>query len=75
MVKKWKDDEMSLYFQKQPVELFFKNGVPKDFLNFTGKHLCWSFFLIKFRSKTLLRRDSNIDVFLGNLRNFQKHLV
>ena len=30
--------------------------------NFTGKHLCWSLFLIKlqaFRPATLLKRDSN----------------
>ena len=26
--------------------MFFKIGVPKYFAIFTGKHLCWSFFLI-----------------------------
>ena len=30
--------------QKQSLELFCKKGV---FRNFTGKHLCWSFFLIE----------------------------
>ena len=40
-----------------PVE----NGFLKNFANFTGKHLCWSVFLIKF-VKTLLKRDS-IQVF------------
>ena len=41
---------------------FFKTGVLKSFANFTGKHLCWSLFLIKvagLRSVTLLKRDSN----------------
>ena len=28
----------------------FKKGVFKNFATFTGKHLCWSFFLIKFLS-------------------------
>ena len=33
----------------------------KNFAIFTGKHLCWSFFLIKlaWRHATLLKRDSN----------------
>ena len=30
---------------KQPLEVFFKKGVPKNFTNFTGKHLCWSIYL------------------------------
>ena len=28
-------------------QMFFKTGVLKNFANFTGKHLCWSLFLIK----------------------------
>ena len=28
--------------------MFFEIGVLKNFVNFTGKHLCWSLFLIKF---------------------------
>ena len=42
-------------------------------LNFKGKHQWWSLFLTNlqtFRSATLLKRDSNADVFLWNLRNF-----
>ena len=27
--------------------MFLKIGVPKDFANFTGKHLGWSLFLLK----------------------------
>ena len=34
--------------------MFLKIGVLKDFANFTGKHLCWSFFLKKSRA---LRRE------------------
>ena len=48
-------------------------GVLKNFANFTGKHLCWSHFLIKLQawgSATLLKRDSNTDVFLWNKQNF-----
>ena len=57
--------------------MFFKIGVIKNFAIFTGKHLCWSLFLIKFqtwRQATLLKRDSNTCVFLCTLRNFQEHL-
>ena len=53
----------------------FKIGVLKNFAIFTGKHLCWSLFLIKvqtFRPATLLKRGCNTDVFLGILRNFSK---
>ena len=38
-------------------DMFHKIGIPKNFANFTGKHLCWSFFLIKLltlRPATLL---------------------
>ena len=52
---------------------FVKNGVFKNFTNFTGKYLCWSLFLTKlqvFRPATLLLKwDSNIGAFL-----WQKHL-
>ena len=43
-------------------------GVLKNFANLTGKHLCWSRFLIKLQARpaTLLERDSNTDVFLWN---------
>ena len=29
---------------------FCKKGVLKSFANFTGKHLCWSLFLIKLQA-------------------------
>ena len=44
------------------VQVFFKIGVLKNFRNFTGKHPCWSLFLIKLqvlRPATLLK--SNFD--------------
>ena len=50
-----------------------EKGLLKSFANFTEKHLCWSFFLIKLqtlRLVTILKRDSNTDVFLWCLRNF-----
>ena len=31
---------------------------------FTGKHMCWSLFLIKFRHVTLLKSNVNTGVFL-----------
>ena len=59
-----------------------KEGVLKNFSNFTRKHLCWSLFLIKLQawwSAILLQKDSNTGVFLWNLRNsentyFEEHL-
>ena len=33
--------------QKQPLKLFCEKGVLRNFANFTGKHLCWSLFLIE----------------------------
>ena len=50
-----------------------KTSVIKNFAIFTGKRLCWSLFLIKlqaFRSATLIRKDSNTDVFFWILQNF-----
>ena len=43
-----------------------KKGVFKNLRKFTGKHLCWSLFLIKlrvFRPATLLNSDSNTQIF------------
>ena len=31
-------------------QMFFKIGVTKNFAMFTGKHLCWSLFLIKMQA-------------------------
>ena len=34
-------------YKSSRLQLFFKIGVLKNFAIFTGKHLCWSLFLIK----------------------------
>ena len=44
---------------------FFKIGVLKNFANCTGKHLCWSFLVIKLQAlkpATLLKTDSNTGI-------------
>ena len=54
-------------------QMFFKIGVLKNFVIITGKQLCWKLFLIKlqtFRPVTLLKGDSNVDIFLWILRIF-----
>ena len=43
-------------------QMFFKIGVLKSFAMFTGKHMCWSPFLIKlqaWRPATLFKRSTN----------------
>ena len=63
--------------QKQWPKVFYKKAVLKNFAIFTGKHLCWSVFFIKwqnFSPATLLKRDSNTGLFLWVLRNFKEHL-
>ena len=54
-------------------QIFFKIGALKNFANFTGKHLCWSLFLIKLRIlklTNLLRRNSNTGAVRKKLQNF-----
>ena len=34
--------------QKQPLEMFFKRGVPKNFAKLTGKYMCRSLFFKEF---------------------------
>ena len=38
--------------QKQTPELFYKKAVLKNFAIFTGRHLCYSLFLIKLHAPT-----------------------
>ena len=45
----------------------------KNFAQFTGKYLCRSLFLINQQPATFLIRDSDLDVFLKILGNFQEH--
>ena len=62
-----------LIFRSSRSQIFFNIDALKNFASFTGKHLCWSLFLIKLhalRPATLLKRDSNTAVFLWNWRSF-----
>ena len=57
--------------------MFFKIGVLKNLAISTGKHLCWSLFLIKlqpWRHGTLLKTDSKTSAFQWILRNLWEHL-
>ena len=40
--------------QKQLLEVFYKKAVLKNLAIFTGKHLCWSLFLIQDIAKFLI---------------------
>ena len=60
------------------MKLFCKKGVLGKFASFTGKHLCWSLFFIElqtFSPATILKRDSNTDLFLWSLLNFYENLI
>ena len=63
------------FYRSSRSQMFLEIGVFKDFANFTGKHLCWSLFLIKLQvwraydvrpgePTMLLKRDSKTCVFL-----------
>ena len=57
--------------------MLFKIGILKNFVNFTGKHLCLTFFVIKLQAvtpATLLKTDSNTGIFLWYLRTFKEHI-
>ena len=57
----------TLLFRSSCSQMFFKIDFLKNFAKFTGKHLCWSLFLINlqaWKAATLSKRDSNRDVFL-----------
>ena len=45
--------------QKQPLEVLYKKAVLKYFVIYSGKHPCWSFFLIKNYAKYLRASVSN----------------
>ena len=45
--EKMKAKYMKENVQKQPPEVFYKKGVLRNFVKFTGKHLCQSLFLKK----------------------------
>ena len=44
------DEKRPLLFKSSRSQMFFKIVVLKMFVNFTGKHLCWRLFLLKFQA-------------------------
>ena len=56
--------QLRLYLQKQPQEVFYKI---RYLAKFTGNHLCWSLFLIKFQTfKEHLRTTASVYVKIKN---------
>ena len=53
--------------------MFYKIGVLKNFADFTGKHLCWSLFLIKLH--TLKCFPTKFAKFLRTLFFYRTHPV
>ena len=51
-------------------QMFFKIGVLKNFVIFTGKYLCWSLFLIKLTPKTPKRLQHRC--FFVNIAKFSR---
>ena len=61
--------------QKQPPVVFFKQNFLKNFAIFTGKHLCWSLFLINLQASriaTLLKKGLQHRNFPVNIVTFKK---
>ena len=61
--------DLLYWAQNQPLKI----NVLKNFAIFTGKHFCWSLFLIKlqaWRLATILKRESDTGLFMWILRNF-----
>ena len=56
----------TVYCQKESQEqrCSGKKGVLKTFVNFTGKHLCWSIFLIKLQDDTYFEEHLPTTAFL-----------
>ena len=45
-----------IIFRSRHMQMFFKTGVIRNFAICTGKHLCWSLFLIKLQAEPLPKR-------------------
>ena len=59
--------------QKQPPEAFYKKAISKNFTKFTGKHLCWSYVLIKlqtFQTSNFVNKRHQHRCFPANIANF-----
>ena len=69
----WEISKFCKKFRSSHQKCSIKKAVLENFVIFTGKDLCWKFFLIKsqdWRPTTLLKRDFNTGIFLWILRNF-----
>ena len=51
--------------QKQPLEVFHKKGVLKNFANFTGKHLYWNLLLTKLQVYRPVAKKTYLEEHLG----------
>ena len=60
----WLPCSVQKTFRGSRWQMFFKIGVLKNFANNTGKHLCWSLFLIRFQAF----RPSKIPFFTEHLQ-------
>ena len=64
--------------QNQPLEVFCRKGVLRNFASLTGKHLCQSLFLIKvaalLKKKTLVQVLSCEFCEISKITFFTKHL-
>ena len=59
--------------QKQPPEVFYKRSCSQKFAIFTGKHLCWSLFLIREKeTPTLVFSWEYCEIFKNTY--FEEHL-
>ena len=66
-----------LFIQKSPLGVFYKKAVFNNFAKFTGKHLCWNFFLINlqaFRLATLLKKKLQRRYFPVNFAKLLKNI-
>ena len=54
----WNSNKIPIFYRSSRPEVFYKKGVLRNFVNFTGKHLCQSLFFNKvagLRPATLLK--------------------
>ena len=56
----WTPLKMRVKRQEQPLELFCKKGALKNFVNFTGKHLCWRTPILKKICERLLLKPVQV---------------
>ena len=69
---------VSIKCRKHSYKTLNRSSRSEIFAIFTGKHLCWSLFLIKLQvwwPATLLKRYSKTSVFLGILQNYANPLA